>query len=147
MPIPDLNEQGVLPPGVHECTLEEVGARFGRFAETSQRPDLFARLTAYMGELSKAGVANAIIIDGSFVTAVPHPNDIDLIVVLKEGVSQLATQPPHVYNVISKRRVSSRNRFDIVPVRDNTSDLDEAIAFFERVRYSEIKKGLLRIEL
>jgi len=42
MPIPDLNEDGLLPEGIHEASLEEVRERFGRFQRTDRRPDLFS---------------------------------------------------------------------------------------------------------
>jgi len=41
MPIPDLNEDGLLSEGVHDCTLDEIGARFGRFQVTDRRIQLF----------------------------------------------------------------------------------------------------------
>jgi hypothetical protein len=35
MPIPPLDEDGLLPEGIHECSLEEIRARFGSFQVTA----------------------------------------------------------------------------------------------------------------
>ena len=34
--IPDFDEQGYLPPGVHVASLDEIEARFGRQSEVRQ---------------------------------------------------------------------------------------------------------------
>jgi hypothetical protein len=31
----------LLPEGIHDCTLDEIGARFGRFQTTDRRVHLF----------------------------------------------------------------------------------------------------------
>ena len=40
MPIPLLNENGLLPMGIHICILEEIRQRFGRFQGSDRRPHL-----------------------------------------------------------------------------------------------------------
>jgi hypothetical protein len=44
MPIPTLNENGLLPEGIFDCTLAEIRMHFGKFQQTDQRPRLFLRL-------------------------------------------------------------------------------------------------------
>jgi hypothetical protein len=82
MPIPELNEAGLLPAGIHQASLEEVRALFGRFQRTDRRPALFAKLSELLGEARSTGLVVAVVIDGSFVTAKDEPSDIDLILVL-----------------------------------------------------------------
>ncbi|HEM61061.1 MAG TPA: hypothetical protein ENO24_02125, partial [Chloroflexi bacterium] len=72
--IPNFNEEGLLPPGVHSATLEEIKERFGR--ENSQRRMLFEGLTRAVRNLREAGVKR-VYIDGSFVTDEPFPKDVD----------------------------------------------------------------------
>ena len=84
MPIPDLDENGFLPPGVYDCTLEEVQQRFGRARVNFQRSELFAKLKEYVKEAQSTKLVKAIILDGSFVTNKETPNDIDMIVILTE---------------------------------------------------------------
>ena len=82
MPIPEMDETGFLPEGVHEATLEEVRQRFGRFQRTDRRPALFATLSIFLAEVRASGFVEAVILDGSFVTAKDEPSDVDLILVL-----------------------------------------------------------------
>jgi hypothetical protein len=42
MPIPDLNEHGVLPAGIHDCTYAELEGKFGQ-DQWVQDPDADAR--------------------------------------------------------------------------------------------------------
>jgi hypothetical protein len=41
MPIPDFTPDGFLPPGVHDCTLDELRVRFGVFRSNDRRPRLY----------------------------------------------------------------------------------------------------------
>src|SRR5437879_1217565 len=145
MPIPPLDNAGLLPPGVHDCTLEEVEERFGRFQKSDQRIHLFARLREYLNEVRLTGFAVALLIDGSFVTAKDEPEDIDLVLVLKPDHDFLKLLRPFEYNVISKHRVRRHYRFDMVAVGEGSVDFDKAVRFFQQVRdRSDIRKGLLR---
>jgi hypothetical protein len=72
--IPDLNEDGLLPLGLHPATLEEIGERFGRANPVRTR--LFRGLTRALHNLREAGVER-VYIDGSFVTDKQFPNDVD----------------------------------------------------------------------
>jgi hypothetical protein len=85
MPIPGFNDAGLLPLGVHDCTIGEVRQHLGSFQTTDRRPKLFDKLQALVREAWATGLVSEIIIDGSFVTAKPDPNDIDLILVLNSN--------------------------------------------------------------
>lgn len=78
MAIPALNQHGLLPVGIHDCTLAELKSRFASFQATDRRPDLFRKLERLIAEAQAAQFARSLLIDGSFVTAQPNPNDIDL---------------------------------------------------------------------
>jgi hypothetical protein len=148
VPIPDLDESGFLPAGVHACTVEEIGARFGRFQGTSQRPELFARLQTYLREAGDARVAKAAVVDGSFITAEERPNDVDLITILTDDYDFRAQLRPFQYNILSTRRVRMRFGFDVLVARDNSPEYAEYVAFFQQVRGRPgLQKGLLRVEL
>lgn len=77
MAIPPCNEQGLLPEGMHECTLEEAATEFGTFPRTDRRPQLWLKFVEFVREAKACGVIDAIILDSSFVTAEPAPHDID----------------------------------------------------------------------
>ena len=148
MPIPELNENGFLPEGVHEASLEEVQERFGRFQRTDRRPALFAKLSTYLAEVRASGLAEAVILDGSFVTAKDEPSDIDLILVLRPDHDDRAELRPFEYNALAKHRVRRRFRFDVVSAREGTDEYEESLNFFQRVRdRSDLRKGVLKVIL
>jgi hypothetical protein len=79
--IPERNDDGYLPAGVHRATLEEVAARFGR--ETELRRVQMESL-AWLVDLARRAGARRLIVNGSFVTDRPEPNDIDCVVLIDE---------------------------------------------------------------
>jgi hypothetical protein len=82
MPIPTLNPDGLLPVGIQDCTLDELKTGFGSFQGNDQRQLLFARLEGFLAEVRAAILVRSILVDGSFVTSKPDPNDIDLILIV-----------------------------------------------------------------
>ncbi|MGH9935029.1 MAG: DUF6932 family protein, partial [Blastocatellia bacterium] len=97
MPIPELNEDGLLPEGVHDCTLDEIGVRFGRFQVTDRRIQLFEKLRLLVEEERQAGLAIEMIVDGSFVTDKLEPGDIDLLIVLPPDYNREGELAPFRY--------------------------------------------------
>jgi uncharacterized protein DUF6932 len=77
--IPELNDVGYLPPGVHLASLDEIAARFGQESEIRQAQMDSLRWLVDMAK--KAGVER-LIINGSFVTDVLEPNDVDCALLL-----------------------------------------------------------------
>ena len=146
--IPALNASGLLPEGVHDCTLAEAGARFGNFQGSDQRPQLWSRFTEFIREAKASGLIAAVLLDGSFVTAKNAPNDIDLILVVFAAHDFAADLSPHHYNVLAQQRVRRRFGFDIVVVKDGTENFIWAVEFFSQVRQQlGRKKGLLKVTL
>ena len=71
--IPEFDECGLLPPGVHPAEWEELEARFGT---TAHRRWLLAGLLRALKNLAAAGCRLAYV-DGSFVTSKEIPGDWD----------------------------------------------------------------------
>ena len=75
MPIPSLQKKtGLLPPGEHAATLEEIESRFGESSE--KRKELILGLKKAILSFQRAGVKR-IWIDGSFISHKKEPQDID----------------------------------------------------------------------
>lgn len=74
MAIPALNDNGELPPGEYDATLDEIETQFGN--ANQRRRTLMKGLRTAAVSLALAGVRK-IWIDGSFVTDRTNPNDID----------------------------------------------------------------------
>jgi hypothetical protein len=102
MPIPPLNENGLLPEGIFDCTLQEIRAQFGNFQQTDRRPQLFALLEEFFGAMQRSKLFEFLIIDGSFVTATPAPNDIDLVAILRRGHNFERDLPMSEYALLSR---------------------------------------------
>jgi hypothetical protein len=148
MPIPPLDENGLLPPGVHDCTLTEIAARFGGFQGNEQRPRLMAKLEVFVMEARASGIVRLVLVDGSFVTGKDAPNDVDLIVVVAKEHDFSADLLPLAYNVVSKRRVQRRFGFDILVARDGSVEYGKWVQFFQQVRLEPAhRKGILRLRL
>ena len=80
MPIPEFAESGDLPAGIHRATLEEVEVRFGK--ESSARKQTLERLRRVFHLASSTGHLARFVIFGSFVTAKPEPNDVDIVMLM-----------------------------------------------------------------
>jgi hypothetical protein len=148
MPIPPLDQNGFLPVGMHDCTLAEIKARFGTFQHSDRRLRLFEKLEVFLSEAAKTGLVVSVVVDGSFVTAKPEPNDIDLIVTVPAGHSFAADLSPSEYAVLSKRRVHKRHGFDVLVVWDNSEEYWRYVRFFQQIRFEPGRaKGILRVTL
>ncbi len=82
MPIPEFDRQGDLPVGVHVASMDEVIARFG--SHTPRRQIVTDTLLEIYGLAQAAGKLDRFIIYGSYVTAKPEPNDVDIFLVMTE---------------------------------------------------------------
>lgn len=77
--IPDFNEKGHLPPGLHQATLDEFETRFVTGQPSETRSNIFGGYLNYRAELIELRVAIKQWVDGSFTTAKQNPSDIDLV--------------------------------------------------------------------
>ncbi len=74
--IPEFNDDGYLPPGIHRATLEEIANRFGREPELRQAQVDSLR---WLLDLCKRVGVQRLIVNGSFVTDKWEPNDVDCV--------------------------------------------------------------------
>jgi len=148
VPIPQLNEQGLLPAGLHDCTFEEIRNRFATFQGSDRRHQLFAKLEIFFSDAKAAKFIKAVIVDGSFVTGAPQPNDIDLIAVVASSHDFSDELSPAAYNVISKQRVRRRFGYDLLVAREGSVEFEDWTEFFQQVRLApNERKGILRVRL
>lgn len=80
MPIPDLNQNGLLPRGVHDCTLEEIS---DLFAANQHRRRIFRNFVGCLDQEVRPLFVQPIFVDGSFVTDKDDPEDIDIVLDLR----------------------------------------------------------------
>ena len=80
--IPPFNEHGFLPPGIHSASLEEIERCFGSSTEIRQAQLQSIRwlLEVIQGQ---PGILR-VVLNGSFVTDLPEPNDVDCAILIDE---------------------------------------------------------------
>ena len=146
--LPPFNQHGLLPEGIHGCTLEEAEARFGTFQSSDRRPQLWAKFKQFFIQAKASRIIEELLLDGSFVTAKPDPNDIDLVVVMFASHDFGHDLLPDQYNLLAEQRVRRAYGFDIVVVKNESQNLAWAVEFFAQVRQRPaLKKGFIRIKL
>lgn len=148
MPIPPFNAKGWLPEGIYDCTVDEATTRFGTFQGNDRRPRLWADFREFISEVKPTGLPMAILINGSFVTAKPDPNDIDLILVIPVTHHLTRDLSPAQYNVLSAQRVKRKYKLDVLVAREDSDQYRRYVRFFQQVRLeTDQTKGIIRIKL
>ena len=82
MALPEFNELGDLPAGVFRASWHEVVERFG--GGTQQRLRC-TRILSHVHDMAvRTGHLGRFVIFGSYITAKPDPNDVDVILVMDD---------------------------------------------------------------
>lgn len=149
MPIPGFDRYGLLPSGVHGCTMEEVEAALAWNEQRRQLTNLLQEFIA--DELStRFAVIPPVVLDGSYVTAKEEPSNINLVLELRElpdlqkmQAVDLCQRCPDIllrYRIDLNTALQQSGR-DFVAY---FSSLDPREAIAMNLFYSH-KKGLLRL--
>jgi hypothetical protein len=80
--IPSFNTLGCLPPGVHPATLDEIDACFGQQSELRR---VQMESVRWMADLAVRAGAERVVLNGSFVTDIMEPNDVDCVLLFLPG--------------------------------------------------------------
>jgi hypothetical protein len=75
--LPEFDDEGNLPSGIHRATIEEVAQRFGH--GSPEREVQTAELLDFVAWARRAGVLR-LVVNGSFTTAKTSPNDADVVI-------------------------------------------------------------------
>ena len=141
--IPNFDERGLLPLGLHVASLSEIRDTLGF---TSRRRQLIEGLEEYIHIWDRSGFLEYCIIDGSFATSKPDPGDIDLILVPRRDAlpssafRELATS--HSYDRDFTKTEYGCEGFFVT----GSEDLDGWLEFFRRDRQGNVR-GLLQLRL
>src|SRR6267154_6901426 len=77
--IPAFDAEGFLPPGVHPATLDEIRDRFGGPSEIRRAQ---MESIGWLIDLAARAGALRIVLNGSFVTNIIEPNDVDCVLLI-----------------------------------------------------------------
>ena len=83
MSIPNFNESGDLPLGIHKATITKIAERFG--FGSGQRVATTRRLLHIYRLAKQTEHVQHFIIFGSYVTSKAKPNDVDIILVMDDS--------------------------------------------------------------
>jgi hypothetical protein len=86
--IPNFNDEGYLPLGIHRATLEEIAARFGQESEVRQ---VQMESLRWLVDLAWRTGVQRIVVNGSFVTDKLEPNDVDCVLLIGPDFPRDAT--------------------------------------------------------
>lgn len=142
--IPEFDENGNLPPGVHWAEWQEFKERFGY---NRRRRQLMTGLEMVMQDLQAAG-CRVIYIDGSFTTIEPNPGDFDACYD-DETVDKdyLRINAPRLFNYHDRAGQKARYKGEVFPSDQPVGDYGEnSFEFFQTDRRKR-KKGIIAIDL
>ena len=98
--------------------------------------------------MQRSGLFESLLIDGSFVTAKPAPNDIDVIAVLRPGHDFECDLPVSEYALVSRAMLARRFRFDVIIAERDSVVYKTYVDVFSLVREATgLRKGLVRMML
>jgi hypothetical protein len=108
---PDFNDEGDLPPGIHQATLAEVIDHFGK--DTPQRRIIARRLEHIYTLAVRTGHLARFIIFGSFVTAKPDPGDIDIFLLMEDSfdAGQLSGETALIFDHLAAQNYEGASIF------------------------------------
>jgi hypothetical protein len=126
MTIPQLQPNGLLPTGVHECSFADIGAQF---AWNDHRSTLFSCFRRFVDAELRPQFPYPIFFDGSFVTDKELPDDTDVVLDLS-----LATDE-HKWNALMFMQAHQKRIMDDYRVHFwvNFPGANDFAAFFQYI--------------
>ena len=141
--IPDFDESGNLPPGIHDATWDEVVERYGG---NRRRERLLQGLKRALDDLRAAG-CQTVYLDGSFVTQKELPGDFDACWV-PDGVSSDDLHPSLLKLTIPRSAQKRRYGGELV-IADGLSEPfgPRYLQFFQQDARTGQVKGIIKVDL
>lgn len=142
--IPEFDENGHLPPGIHEATFDEIIKRFS-LPKSRTRRSRTKSLQAFYSFIRP--YAKEIYIDGSYTTRKSAPNDVDIVVFLRDGFSLTNKFRQRLLKFLSKKT----HLQIIISVPGDKDSEDRAkwhVAYFQqndRDFNPPVNKGIIRV--
>ncbi|WP_445938546.1 DUF6932 family protein [Pseudomonas sp.] len=94
MPIPTFGPSGLLPAGVHDCSLDDIESHF---TWNSHRKSLFDRFSLFLNAELRPVFPHPIYFDGSFVTDKELPDDTDVVLLTRQSNRQFTKRTAHAH--------------------------------------------------
>ncbi|MCC7291426.1 MAG: hypothetical protein IT449_05105 [Phycisphaerales bacterium] len=132
--IPPFDDSGFLPPGVHPATLAEIEERFGRGSELRRAQ---MESVQWMVELAGHAGVRRIVLNGSFVTDIMEPNDVDCALLLAADYPRDAAAAEELVNGLPFLEI----------LRVEQAEFDRLIHRFFATDRHGLGKGMIEVSL
>lgn len=146
MALPEFDAAGDMPPGVYRATLDEVLSRFG--SADGQR-GVCTRCLRHVYTLARRTErVQRFIVFGSYITAQPAPNDVDVVLVMVDGF-RLEDCPIELRGLFDHAVAQARYGASILWVRPGlllSESLEEFIASWQ-IKRDGSKRGIVEVTL
>jgi len=141
--IPEFDNRGELPPGIHHASWDQIVTRY---AINTRRSELLDGLLQALRSLRTAGCGVAYL-DGSFVSAKQHPGDFDA---CWESTGVDAAHLDDELLDFSDARAAQKARYggELFPVEASAEPAGTTfLDYLQRDRHSGAPKGIIAITL
>jgi len=144
MPLSPFDERGDLPVGIHRATLDQVLARFGQGAP--QRQIVTGRLLRIWELAHRTGKLERFVIYGSYVTAKPAPNDVDVILVMRDDflLPECDEETAVLFHYLRTHDELGASVFWTMPSGVLLETLDEFIAGWQ-IKRDHSRRGIVEV--
>lgn len=142
---------GLLPTGIHPCTLNEIEATFGSLNATRQQR--FADLSAFLATVTSWKLFHTLLVDGSFSTDKVAPGDVDAILLLPANRLFDLMSNPQRMRAVEHNYVKATFRVDLYTDHDRNGNWTQ---LFQSLKAAEAlqrklppsrKRGILEVTL
>ena len=144
MPLPESDSKGELPLGVHSATIKDVVDRFGH--GTRQREEVTSKLQRVYEVARRAGKLERFVLFGSYVTSKPAPNDIDIILIMRDDFRE-EDYTEDLLPVLDHQRAQSELGASIFWIRSRSillESVDEFVAHWQ-IKRDLTQRGIVEI--
>ena len=145
MSLLNLNHEGELPEGIHKTTIDEVVSQFG--SGTSQREIVTERLQRIYQLTKGTGYLQRFLIFGSYITAKPEPNDIDVVLVFDDDFN-MAACGEEVKKLLNHQHAANEFGASIFWIRPSLLFLETLDEFIKgwQVKRDGTLRGIVEVE-
>jgi len=144
MPLPPFNAHGDLPEGIYQATLQEVIERFGD--ASPQRELVTARLIRVYEIAQHTGKLQRFVIFGSYATANPAPNDVDIILVMRDDFTEqdFTEEALQIFDHLRAQHEMGASIFWTRPGAVLLETVDEFVAHWQ-IKRDHSQRGIVEI--
>lgn len=146
MALPDFDNGGDLPEGVHNGTIDELIARFG--SGSAQRQAVTATLLRICKLAVETGKLNRLIIFGSYITNKPDPNDVDIILIMRDDFD-VTTCSEQTASLFDHNRATAELGASIFWIRPSMLFLETLNEFIShwQIKRDGSRRGIVEVTL